>query len=126
LRWLKARSPLPIFADEAARSVTDLGRLLGAVDGIVVKLAKVGGLREAWRAIDTAHALGMRVMLSCMVESTLGVTGAAHLAPLCEYVDLDGPLLIANDPFEGLRYEGARLILPTAPGLGVRWRERAE
>ncbi len=120
LRWLRARSPLPIFADEAVRSTTDVARLVGAVDGVVVKLAKFGGIREARRAIDLAHALDMRVMLSCMVESTLGVSAAAHLAPLCEYADLDGPLLIANDPFQGMAYDGARLVLPTGPGLGVR------
>lgn len=119
LRWLKARSPLPLFADEAVRSAASVARLAGAVDGVVVKLAKFGGLREARRAIDLAHALDMQVMLSCMVESTLGVSAAAHLAPLCEHADLDGPLLIANDPFQGMAYDGARLILPTGPGLGV-------
>ncbi|MFN8475579.1 MAG: dipeptide epimerase [Anaerolineae bacterium] len=119
LRWLRGRSPLPLFADESVRSTADVARLAGVVDGVVVKLAKFGGIREARRAIDLAHALGMRVMLSCMVESTLGVSAAAHLAPLCEYADLDGPLLIANDPFEGMAYDGARLLLPTAPGLGV-------
>lgn len=123
LRWLRARSPLPIFADEAVRSARDVAQLAGAVDGVVVKLAKFGGIREALRAIDLAHALDMRVMLSCMVESTLGVTAAAHLAPLCEYADLDGPLLIANDAFSGLVYDRARLILPTGPGLGVARRE---
>ncbi|MFN8500003.1 MAG: dipeptide epimerase [Anaerolineae bacterium] len=120
LRWLRGRSPLPLFADEAVRSTSDVARLAGAVDGVVVKLAKFGGIREARRAIDLAHALDMRVMLSCMVESTLGVSAAAHLAPLCEVADLDGPLLIANDPFQGMAYDGARLVLPTGPGLGVR------
>ena len=126
LRWLRERSPLPIFADEVVRSAADVGRLAGAVDGVVVKLAKFGGLRAAWQAIDTAHSLGMRVMLSCMVESTLGVTAAAHLAPLCEYADLDGPLLIANDPFVGLAYDDARLVLPVTPGLGVTRRGDAQ
>lgn len=119
LRWLKARSPLPLFADETVRSVATVAVLAGAVDGVVVKLAKFGGLREARRAIDLAHALDMQVMLSCMVESTLGVSAAAHLAPLCEHADLDGPLLIANDPFQGMAYDGARLVLPRGPGLGV-------
>ncbi len=119
LRWLRERSPLPLFADEAVRSTADVARLAGAVDGVVVKLAKFGGIREALRAIDLAHALDMQVMLSCMVESTLGVSAASHLAPLAEYADLDGPLLIANDPFQGLAYDGARLVLPTGPGLGV-------
>ena len=119
LRWLRERSPLPLFADEAVRSTADVARLAGAVDGVVVKLAKFGGIREALRAIDLAHALDMQVMLSCMVESTLGVSAASHLAPLAEYADLDGPLLIANDPFQGMAYDGARLVLPIGPGLGV-------
>ena len=66
-----------------------------------------------------ARALDMQIMLSCMVESSLGVTAAAHIAPLADYADLDGPLLITNDPFVGLRYEGARMILPDGPGLGL-------
>ena len=71
------------------------------------------------RAIHTARAHGLQIMLSCMVETSVGVTAAAHIAPLCDYVDLDGPLLIANDPYRGVRFDGARLILPEAPGLGV-------
>jgi L-alanine-DL-glutamate epimerase-like enolase superfamily enzyme len=71
------------------------------------------------RAIHTARAHGMQVMLSCMIESSLGVTAAAHLAPLCDQLDLDGPLLVGNDPFEGLHYDGASLSLPDRPGIGV-------
>ncbi|MBL8055364.1 MAG: dipeptide epimerase [Anaerolineales bacterium] len=120
LRWLKAQNlGLPIFADESVKTARDVAALAGAVDGVVIKLMKTGGLREALRAIHTARALGLQVMLSCMVESSVGVTAAAHLAPLCDLVDLDGPLLIANDPYAGVRYEGARLILPDRPGLGV-------
>jgi L-alanine-DL-glutamate epimerase-like enolase superfamily enzyme len=120
LRWLRAQSlDVPLFADESVKSAADVAALAGAVDGIVVKLMKTGGLREALRVIAVARALGMQVMVSCMVESSVGVTAAAHLAPLCDYADLDGPLLIANDPYEGLRYDGARLVLPDAPGLGV-------
>jgi len=85
----------------------------------VIKLMKTGGLREALRAIHIARAHGLQIMLSCMVETSVGVTAAAHLAPLCDYADLDGPLLIANDPYNGVRYAGARLILPEGPGLGV-------
>jgi L-alanine-DL-glutamate epimerase-like enolase superfamily enzyme len=80
---------------------------------------KTGGLREAMRAIATARALNMQVMIGCMVETSLGVTAATHLAALCDFTDLDGPLLIKNDPFVGVQYAGARLILPAAPGLGV-------
>jgi L-Ala-D/L-Glu epimerase len=122
LRWLTGQHfGVPIFADESVKTSRDVAALAGAVDGVVIKLMKTGGIREALRAIHTARALGMQVMISCMVESSLGVTAAAHLAPLCDYVDLDGPLLIKNDPFHGVRYHGAQLILPVTFGLGVRW-----
>lgn len=110
---------LPVFADESVKTSADVAVYAGGIDGVVVKLMKTGGLREALRTIHTARAHGMRIMLSCMVESSVGVTAAAHLAPLCEFLDLDGPLLVANDPFSGVRYEGATLILPDGPGLGV-------
>jgi L-alanine-DL-glutamate epimerase-like enolase superfamily enzyme len=120
LRWLRAQKfGVPIFADESVKSARDVAAHAGAVDGVVVKLMKTGGLREALRAIHAARALDMQVMLSCMVETSVGVTAAAHLAPLCDYADLDGPLLIANDPYTGVRYDGARLVLPDSPGLGV-------
>lgn len=124
LRWLRQRMKsegvkVPILADESVHTSQDVARLAGAVDGVVIKLMKTLGIREALRAIHTARALDMQVMLSCMVETSVGVTAAAHLAPLCDYVDLDGPLLIANDPYRGLRYQGARLLLPPGPGLGV-------
>lgn len=122
LRTLKVT--VPIFADESARTSRDVAKLAGAIDGVVVKLMKSEGIREALRMIHAARAHEMQVMVSCMVESSVGVTAAAHLAPLCDYADLDGPLLIRNDPYRGLRYEGATLTLPDAPGLGVerRWK----
>lgn len=120
LRWLRGQNfGVPIVADESIKSARDVAAHAGAVDGVVIKLMKTGGLREAQRAIATARAHDMSVMLSCMIESSVGVTAAGHLAPLADFVDLDGPLLIANDPFVGVRYDGARLILPSAPGLGV-------
>jgi L-alanine-DL-glutamate epimerase-like enolase superfamily enzyme len=123
-RSLRSQGVLtPVFADESARTAREVAALAGAVDGVVVKLMKSGGIREALRAIHTARALEMQVMMSCMIESSVGVTAAAHLAPLCDYADLDGPLLIRNDPYTGLQYEGSRLILPAGPGLGVRRRE---
>lgn len=123
-RWLnqelKSRGvTTPIYADESVKTARDVAKHAGAVDGVVVKLMKTGGLREALRTIHTARAHGMKVMLSCMVESSVGVTAAAHLAPLCDQLDLDGPLLIKNDPFVGLKYEGANLFLPSGAGLGV-------
>lgn len=124
LGWLKCQLNaqgirLPIVADESAKTSKDIARLAGKVDGVVVKLMKTEGLREALKAIHTARALDMQVMISCMVETSAGVTAAAQLAPLCDYVDLDGPLLIKNDPFKGLQYEGANIRLSNRPGLGL-------
>ncbi len=80
---------------------------------------KSEGIREALRMIYTARAYDLQIMLSCIVESSVGVTAGAHLAPLCDYVDLDGPLLIKNDPYRGLKYDGAKITLPDGPGLGL-------
>ena len=120
LRWLREKKlGVPIFADENIKTSRDVAAHAGVVDGVVIKLMKTGGLREAVRAIHTARALDMQVMIGCMVESSVGVTAAAHIAPLCDYADLDGPLLIKNDPYQGLQYNRANLILPKSPGLGV-------
>jgi len=109
----------PIFVDESIKTSRDVAAHTGVVDGIIVKLMKTGGLREAMRTIHTARAHDMKIMLSCMVESSVGITAAAHVGSLCDYLDLDGPLLIANDPFKGVTYDGANLSLPNDPGLGV-------
>ncbi len=98
----------------------DIPRLAGAFDGINIKLMKCGGLGEALRMIAVARAHGMKVMLGCMIESSLAITAAAHLAPLVDATDLDGNLLVDNDPFVGATLEGGRLVLPRRPGLGVR------
>ena len=120
LRWLGSQKlGAPIFADESVKTARDVAALAGAVDGVVIKLMKTGGLREARRAIAVARSLDMQVMLGCMIESSVAVTAAAHLAPLCDYVDLDGPLLIKNDPYDGVTYDGAQLRLPDRPGIGV-------
>jgi L-alanine-DL-glutamate epimerase-like enolase superfamily enzyme len=122
--WLKEKLraqkvDMPIFADETAKTSHDVAKLAGAIDGVVVKTMKSEGIREALRMIHTARAHDMQIMVSCMVESSVGVTAAAHLAPLCDYADLDGPLLIKNDPYCGLTYNGAKFTLPDGPGLGV-------
>ena len=122
--WLKEKLRaqhvnIPIFADETAKTSHDVVKLAGASDGVVVKTMKSEGIREALRLIHTARAHDMQIMLGCFIESSVGVTAAAHLAPLCDYADLDGPLLIKNDPYRGLVYEGAKLTLPDGPGLGV-------
>jgi L-alanine-DL-glutamate epimerase-like enolase superfamily enzyme len=120
LRWLRQQKlGALIFADENILNSRNVAEHAGAVDGVVIKIQKAGGLREAMRAIHIARALDMQIMLGCMVETSLGVTAAAHLSPLVDYADLDGPMLIANDPWQGLTYEGAKLVLPTRPGLGV-------
>ena len=122
--WLKDKLHaqnvhIPIFADETAKTSHDVVKLAAAIDGVVVKTMKSEGIREALRMIHTARAHDMQVMLGCFVESSVGVTAAAHLAPLCDYADLDGPLLIKNDPYRGLTYEGAKLTLPEGAGIGV-------
>ncbi len=120
LRWLRAQKlGVPLFADESIKTARDVAEHVGGVDGVVIKLMKTSGLREAQRAMAVARAHDLQVMVSCMVETSVGVTAAAHLAPLCDLADLDGPLLISNDPYAGLSYDGATMILPDGPGLGV-------
>jgi len=118
-RELRKRSPLPFFADESVHRAEDIPRLAGAFDGINIKLMKCGGLGEALRMIAVARALGMKVMLGCMIESSLGITAAAHLSPLADTADLDGNLLLDDDPFVGATVRNGRLVLPDGPGLGV-------
>jgi L-alanine-DL-glutamate epimerase-like enolase superfamily enzyme len=119
LRFVRERSSLPIIADESCIIATDIPRLVGAVDGINIKLAKCGSLREALRMIATARAHGMLVMTGCMIETSLGITAAAHFAPLLDFADLDGAALLAHDPASGATIDGGRIAIPSAPGLGV-------
>ena len=126
LRFVRERSPLAIIADESCMVATDIPRLVGAVDGINLKLAKCGGLREAMKIIATARAHDMSVMCGCMVESSLGITAAAHLAPLLDHADLDGAALLARDPFVGASIGGGAVVVPNSPGLGVRLRDASD
>jgi L-alanine-DL-glutamate epimerase-like enolase superfamily enzyme len=119
LRFVRERAPLPIIADESCVLATDIPRLVGAVDGINIKLAKCGGIAEALRMIHTARSHGLSVMLGCMVETSLGIAAAAQLAPLVDYADLDGAALLADDPFTGISVARGRLHLNAEPGLGV-------
>ena len=123
MRELRRLSPLPLFADESLHRATDIPRLAEGFDGINIKLMKCGGIGEALRMIATARAHGMQIMLGCMVESSLAITAAAHLSPLVDFADLDGNLLVTNDPFVGATVASGRLVLPAEPGLGVRPRE---
>lgn len=117
--WLRDHSPLPLVADEDVKTVNDIPALARAYHGINIKIMKSGGLQEALRMIHVARALGLKIMLGCMIESSLGITAAAHLSPLVDWADLDGNLLIKNDPYRGVKVEGGRLLLPHTPGLGV-------
>ena len=119
LRIVRERVNLPIIADESVLTAGDIPPLVGRVDGLNIKLNKCGGLREALRMIHTAHAHGLLVMLGCRIESSISITAAAHLSPLAEYADLDGNLLLADDPFTGVRVESGKLLLPDEPGLGA-------
>jgi L-alanine-DL-glutamate epimerase-like enolase superfamily enzyme len=118
-RWIRSRVHIPIIADEACQRASDIPKLRDAFDGVNVKLDKSGGMLEAYRMIEVAKSMGMRTMLGCMISSSVSVTAAAHLSPLVDYADLDGNLLIANDPFHGVTVESGKLILPRRPGLGL-------
>jgi L-alanine-DL-glutamate epimerase-like enolase superfamily enzyme len=120
IAWLRERSAMPIFADEACLRPEDVPGLAGAYDGINVKLDKAGGILQGYRMIQIARALGLKTMLGCMISSSVSITAAAHLSPLVDYADLDGHLLIANDPYEGVTVTAGKLVLPDRPGLGVR------
>ncbi len=115
-----AAEPLPVIADESAITAQDVPKLAGCASGVNVKLAKCGGIRGALRMIHTARAHGMLVMLGCMVETSLGIAAAAQISGLVDFVDLDGAMLLADDPFEGLVYDNGRILLPEEPGLGVK------
>jgi L-Ala-D/L-Glu epimerase len=119
LRWIRERVKVPLVTDEDSRDASDLPALRGCVDGINVKLVKCGGIRGALAMIHTARALGLKIMLGCMVESAILTTAAAHLSPLVDWADLDGPFLTAEDPFAGVTYANGKLVLPDGPGLGV-------
>ncbi len=116
---VKERSSIPIFADEDAGTAEDVAKLAGRADGVNLKLRKAGGIRELVKGTIAARALGMGVMIGCDLESGIAATAGASVASLCDFVDLDGPLLLAADPYPGVTYDGARLTLPDGPGLGV-------
>ncbi len=119
LKLIREHSPLPIFADESCVSIHDIPRLSECVDGVNLKLMKHGGINTTLKMIHTARAHNLQIMLGCMIESSLAITAAAHLTPLVDYADLDGHLLINDDPYRGVQVEQGKLILPTTPGLGV-------
>ena len=117
--WLRDNVEIPIIADEAVKSAADIPVLAQAYDGINIKLMKSGGLLEALGMIQMAKSLNMKIMLGCMIESSVAISAAAHLAPYVDYADLDGNLLISNDPFSGVKVENGHLVYQEKPGLGV-------
>lgn len=119
LKRVTEASPIPVYADEDAGTSADVAALAGVVDGVNLKLRKAGGIRETWRAIATARAHEMGVMLGCDLDSGIAMGAGAALAPLCDFVDLDGPLLLAEDPHPSVRYDRGTMIPPAGPGLGV-------
>ena len=119
LRFVREGSKLPVFADESCLVATDVAKLHGAVDGINIKLAKCGSLREALRMVHTARALDMQVMAGCMIESSLGISAIAQISPLLDFADFDGAALLSTDPFRGVTIAGGRVRLSDGPGLGA-------
>jgi L-alanine-DL-glutamate epimerase-like enolase superfamily enzyme len=118
-KWLRERIDIPIVADEAVKTAADIPKLAAAYDGINIKLMKAGGPQEAMRMIYLAKAMNMKIMLGCMIESSIAISAAAHLSPLVDWADLDGNLLLREDPYRGVGVEKGKLILNDQPGLGV-------
>ena len=118
-RWLAERVSIPLFADESLQDIRDLPGLVGAYGGINIKLMKCGGITEALRLIRAARGLGLEIMLGCTIESSIGITAAAQISPLVDHADLDGNILIGNDPAEGVETVEGKLELPRGAGLGV-------
>ena len=123
LGWLQERSSIPIVADESAVTEEDLDALVGVVGGVNVKLAKCGGIGPAKAMLERAHELGFKTFLGCMEETSVGIAASAAVASLADWIDLDGCLLLADDPFEGLELDADhRWILTRRPGLGLTLR----
>lgn len=119
IAWITAQSPLPVFADEAVQRLKDIPALKDVYTGINIKLMKCTGMREAWKMVTLARALGMRVMVGCMTETSCGISAAAQFSPAVDFADLDGNLLIANDRFQGVEVVKGKIVLPDLPGIGI-------
>ena len=117
--WVSERSPLPVFADESIQRLKDVAALKGIFTGINIKLMKCTGMREAWKMLNLARALDMRVMIGCMTETSCACSAAAQLSPAVDFADLDGNLLISNDRFKGMEVVGGKITLNDLPGIGI-------
>lgn len=122
LGYVTSATALPVIADESCVVPSDVAKVAPYVDGINIKLMKCGGIYPALQMIHIARGLGLKVMMGCMIESSVAITAAAHLSPLLDYADLDSNLLIDDDPYRGVTVRDGRLVLPREPGLGVRAR----
>jgi L-Ala-D/L-Glu epimerase len=120
MAWLTERSPLPTFGDEAVQRLWDVKKAHGVYNGINIKLMKSTGMREAHKMLTLARALDMKVMLGCMTETSCAISAASHLAPMVDYADLDGALLISNDVFDGTTIVDGKVTLTDRPGIGVK------
>ena len=119
IAWITEQSPLPIFADESIQRLKDIKDVQGAYSGINIKLMKCTGMREAWKMLNYARAIGMKVMIGCMTETSCAVSAAAQLSPAVDFADLDGNLLISNDRFKGMEVVKGKITLPERPGIGL-------
>jgi L-alanine-DL-glutamate epimerase-like enolase superfamily enzyme len=120
IAWLTEHSELPIFADESLQRLSDVVKLNGVYSGINIKLMKCTGMHEAWKMVNLGRALGMRVMLGCMTETSCAVSAAAQMSPAVDFADLDGNLLISNDLFEGMKVVKGKITLNDLPGIGLK------
>ena len=117
--WLTELSPIPIFADESVQRLDDINKVFGVYSGINIKLMKCTGLNEAYKMLNKAKSLEMKIMLGCMTETSCGISAASQLAPQVDWADLDGNLLISNDPFEGTKVINGKIELNDEPGIGL-------
>ncbi len=119
IAWLTQNSPLPVIADESVQTISDISKVAGIYSGINIKLMKCGGMRSAYKMINIARAMNMKVMIGCMTETSCAVTAAAQLSPMVDWADLDGNLLISNDIYEGVTVANGKLVLPDRLGIGI-------
>jgi len=121
--WLTENSPIPTVGDEAVQRLDDVRKSFGVYSGINIKLMKCTGMREAHQMAELARALGMNVMLGCMTETSCAISAAAQLSPMVDWADLDGALLTSNDIYHGMEVIDGKVVLPRAPGIGIRMKE---
>jgi L-Ala-D/L-Glu epimerase len=119
MAWLTQKSPLPTMADEFLQRFPDVKRAYQVYSGINIKLMKCTGMREAYKMLQAAKALDMKIMIGCMTETSCAVSAASHLSPLADWADLDGNLLIGNDVFDGMQVVNGKVTIPNRPGIGV-------